>query len=233
VLVTPWAVMAQVPSTLDAQFPSDHEYVVAVWFEKQDKAGTFKFRIMDTSIPGNYNRQAWQDANTKWNDPNGRGVMRIFPVRTWQSMGATEREQVMARIKQERDRIEFQNLPSVDVKPEGPKKQTKKDSGKTTFEYKEDAEKSLTGTTWRFERRPPDEHGVWKFRDKYLYVEDEASNDPTRQLQVGTWQQNGNSVFVKDFQGNEYFHATIVEGNRMHMFNFPEKGIEQWLIKLK
>ncbi len=196
VLLTQGATMAQVRSTLDAQFPSDHEYVVAVWFEKKDKAGTFQSRIMDPSIPGNYDRRAWEDAKTKWNDPNGTGVMRIFPVRTWQSMGATEREQVMARIKQERDRIEFQDLPSVDVKPEKkekPKQEPKKDSGKTTFSYNENAKKSnesgsLVGSTWSIgEDEQIVFHPDGELRSTYALVGQNLSA-------TGRWSQTGDKV---------------------------------------
>jgi hypothetical protein len=109
-MFVPGAAMAQVRSTLDAQVPDDHEYVVAVWFTKSDKA-SFQSRIMDPSIPGSYDRQAWEDGKEKWNAPDSKGEMRVFTVRTTRNSRQTERQQVMARIEQEKKRIDWIEKP--------------------------------------------------------------------------------------------------------------------------
>jgi hypothetical protein len=217
------ATMGQAPavrSTLDAQFPSDQEYVVAVWFEKKDKAATFQYRIMDASIPGNYNRQAWENAKLKWNDPDGAGVMRIFPVRTTQSSRQTERQQVMARVQQERDRIEFQDPKFVDVKPEKKKGEittdpvrgsTKKDSGKTTFSYDENAKKLAS----------VDKPGGMKKAGT------DSQDEKLRKRVIGTW-----STTEDNF---EYIHTYNPDGTasfRILNFGRPyDSGSKKWKIE--
>ena len=51
--------------TLDARFPSAHDYIIEVWFDEKDKPGTFKAKVYDPSIPADYNRQGWEDFRTK------------------------------------------------------------------------------------------------------------------------------------------------------------------------
>jgi hypothetical protein len=143
--------------SLDAQFPSAHRYIVEVWFSKEDKPGTFRAKVYDPSIGGDYNRQAWEAFRTRMNDPEKGWESRVFEVTTREGVPQTEKDQVMARIRQEFDRIEFQKPKTVDVKPEKPKqepkKEPKKGSGKTTFKYAEKAKKSadvgdLADTVW-------------------------------------------------------------------------------------
>jgi len=216
VLLTQGAAMAQVRSSLDAPGGTDHEYVVAVWFDKQDKAGTFKSRIMDRSIPGDYDRRFWEDAKLKWNDPNGSGVMRIFPVRTWASMGATDRQQVEQRIQQERNRIEFIDKPTVDVKPiREEKKVEKKDQGKTTYGYDPNAKKSasftnLAGTRWIMNNGS----NTCNFNfggDNTFTVDVRYSNGNSFTLegQNNTWRQSGQSVSINYGGANSTMEGTI------------------------
>src|SRR5262249_45408492 len=146
-LMMPMAAMAQDRSTLDAELPSDHEYVVAVWFLKKDKASTFHYRIMDPSIPRNYDRRAWEYFKKNFTEPNVGGAVRFLTVKSTQNSRQTERQQVMARVQQERDRIEFQDPTFGDAKPEKKEKskqEPKKDSGKTTLSDNEKARKSVS-----------------------------------------------------------------------------------------
>lgn len=137
------SIFAQSRSTLDARFPSNHQYVVAIWFKKSDKAGTFKSAIMDPSIPGNYDRRSWENSKLAWNDPNNDGAMRIFTVQTSSNSRMTERQQVQARIEQERKRIEFVEPAIVDIEP----LRRENSSGGGGTRYDESAP-NLKGTNW-------------------------------------------------------------------------------------
>ena len=217
-LTTPDA-LAQAPqvrSTLDAQFPSDHDYVVAVWYVKKDKKATFKYAIMDPSIPGNYNRRQWEDAKLAWNDPDKGTVMNIFPVRTSQNARQTERQQVMVRVEQERQRIDFIDKPTVDVKPiwEEKPKAEKKAQGKTTFGYDEKAKKStevgsLTGTLW------VNRSGTmtYKFGQNNMFLDVDYRDNPPAEVYSGKWQQNGNTVRIE--QSGSTITGTLVGNNGM------------------
>jgi hypothetical protein len=214
------AVSAQDRSTLDAEFPSVHSYKVEIWFMQSDKLGTFKYRIFDTSISGQYNSRAWEDFRTKMNDPNVRGVSRKIEVVTRAGVPETEREQIMLRIKQEKDRLEFQNLPTVDVKPlPGKTKKAEEQPRATGYAYDEKARKtvaSLEGTKWtssdgrtyEFSK----EHLSQSYREKYGKYSDRAAanaklldhrevhrlNGDRGYTSAGVWNQVDNKVYRYD-----------------------------------
>src|SRR5579864_8277992 len=217
--------LAQVPpvrSTLDAKVPSDHEYVVATWFKKKDKSGTFESSIMDPSIPGSYDRQAWEKAKQGWNTPNGSGVMRIFSVHTSKNAKMTERQQVMARIEEERQRIEVQNPVTVAVKRESKEKsnqEAQKDEGKTTSGNDENAKKpaqadSMAGTRW-----------IRVFRggqagDTFTFMEDgKLENSAGTMSHVWSWKQIGDTVWLLNggLKKETYFR----EGDHLYYGDYP------------
>ena len=222
----------QAASTLDAQFPSDHEYVVAVWYYKKDKAATFKYAILDPSIPGNYDRQKWQKAKLDWDDPDKGGLMNIFPVRATQNSTQTERRQIMVRIEEERRRIDFIDKPTVDVKPkskEKPNGEMKKDAGKTTYGYDPNAKKSadvgsLVGTRWS-----------WKqYELVTVRFETQRYNDgSSRNILFSTgsdgvergmyeWEQVGNTVSIYPSRKNaseyKFFYKGTVKGETIEVY---------------
>jgi len=113
--VIPWAVaraedkpgIQRFPETLslNAQFPSARPYVIEVWYSKNDKPGTFSAKVYDTSIPGDYNRQAWEAFRTKTNAEGSVWESRKIEFTTRSGIRETERAQIVARIKQEKDKI--------------------------------------------------------------------------------------------------------------------------------
>jgi hypothetical protein len=222
-LLMPMAAMAQDRSTLDAEFPGDHEYVVAVWFLKKDKASTFHYRIMDPSIPRNYDRRAWEVFKTNFTDPNVGGEVRFLTVKSTQNSRQTERQQVMARVQQERDRIEFQDPKFVDVEPEKKEKskqEPKKDSGKTTFSYDDKAKKSvsvdLSDTKWRSELSFL--HPIYTF-SKDGYVRVQFPEDGRARISE-CWRQRGNILrFRRKLDGPDEDKSYFIEDDAIYLLD--------------
>jgi hypothetical protein len=135
---TPVAALAQ--GSLDARFPGSHRYTIEVWFMKEDRPGTFKSQFFDPSIPEQYNARQWEDFRTKMNDPKVGGVSRRIEFTTREGVRETERQQIEALVKQERDRVEFQGPKFVGIPPV--RREQTKDAGKTKFGYDDKAKKS-------------------------------------------------------------------------------------------
>jgi hypothetical protein len=133
--------------TIDAVFPSTHSYVIEVWFNRDNKAGTFKARVFDLSTPRDYDRRAWEDYRMKVNAPGSRWVSRKVELTTRTEhdiLSLTERQQIAARIDEEYRRTELpfetQQVPYQDVKPH-PSEQPKTKTKATTFSYNNHASK--------------------------------------------------------------------------------------------
>ena len=176
--------------TLDAQFPSAHAYIIEVWFSPQNKPATFKARVFDPSIPGDYDRQAWEAYRTKMNAPGSGWVSRRVDFTSGQGNRPTEREQIMERVKHERDRLEFQDLKTVDVKPH-PSEQPKSKAETKGFVYNSNARKqagSLAGTTWK---------GSTPYQKTITFNENGFLTSNSNLKDKESWRQEGNKVYTK------------------------------------
>ena len=122
---------------LDAQVPGSHRYTIEVWFLKKDKPGTFQSRFFDPSIPGQYDVRPWEDFRTRMNDPKVAGISRKIEFTTREGVRETERRQIEALIKQERDRVEIQDPKVVDIPPS--RREPTRDAGKTRTGHDEKA----------------------------------------------------------------------------------------------
>src|SRR4051794_25784979 len=100
---TPVAALAQ--GSLDARSPGRHRYIIEVWFLKKDKPGTFGSQSFAPSIPGRYDARRWEDFRTGMNDPAVGGVSRRIEFTTREGARETERQQIEALVKRERDRV--------------------------------------------------------------------------------------------------------------------------------
>jgi hypothetical protein len=203
--------------SLNAKFPSKHQYVIEVW---KDKAtGSFKAKVFDLSIPRDYDRQSWEKFRTEKNAPGSGSVSRKVEFTTMAGVQATEREQitekVKAIIKEEASRIQFVMPKQIDVKvglsdsnkPTEASTSKKADNKAGTLVMDESAKK-LTGTKWNLTFTPsPNVPTAMEFRDKGVFVyvfDNRPSND-------GTWKVTGKTVNMRI--GHMEFTGTIAADN--------------------
>jgi hypothetical protein len=135
---TPVAALAQ--GSLDARSPGSHRYTIEVWFMRKDKPGTFKSRFFDPSIPGQYDAPRWEDFRTRMNDPSVGGVSRRVEFTTREGVRETERQQIEALVRQERDRVESRDPKFVGIPPV--RREQTRDAGKAEFGHDDKANRS-------------------------------------------------------------------------------------------
>ena len=226
--------------TLDAQFPSAHAYIIEVWFSPQNKPATFKARVFDPSIPGDYDRQAWEAYRTKMNAPGSGWVSRRVDFTTRQGNRPTEREQIKERVKQERDKLEFQDIKPVDVKPH-PSEQPK---ATTKFSYKDISGTKWVdpdGVVWLFDNKPsenyrPKDAKLSKASAVYTVGNNGQLFQNGKQVHIGVWTQDGGKITINSiiFNGDfEYSRSGKLSGDVIMMDpyqipNGPSVGSEKW-----
>jgi hypothetical protein len=205
--------------TIDAQFPSAHEYIVEIWFDSANKRATFQSDVYDPSIRGDYDRQAWEGFRLKYNAPGSGRVSRKITVTTSKNSPLSEREQIQARIRKEWELFETPQTATVDVKPHASEEQTK---GQTKgFTYDKDAPKNvgMAGTTWKNGRV------TWKFDDERNWT-DIAPNGAKF---AGTYTLRGDSLTLSQ-PGVGHWYGTV-SGNRLVVLEsdyfLPQGGVSQ------
>ncbi|HTK75685.1 MAG TPA: hypothetical protein VL371_10540 [Gemmataceae bacterium] len=195
--------------SLNAKFPSAHQYVMEVWYSKNDKPATFSAKVYDVSIAGDYNRKAWEDFRTKTNAEGSVWESRKIEFTTRTGVPETEREQIMARFKTEKEQIVMPvlgnvTLPPLQVgQPQGGDK--KGDASKPKLEFDESAQKgaNLEGTTWsgKYTNGYRDISDGWPFKIEFLEKGQFKSINRDFDKREGTYIESGNKITTTETDG--------------------------------